>query len=206
MTDKQIIIDSVDVSGCSWYTQGATGMICADWHISNDCSKNPNCNYKQHKRKEQECEELKIYIESNEQQVKEVETLVMDNDRLINELDQLKAELEQEKAWHKTSDEISKVNSEYTAKLKAENEVLEKVNKANQEKIKKLNEQLEEEFIAKQYGDEALFFTLMDIKELAKRYIEVGVSGQSMTEQYKLKGKEELAKLILQICEVIDDI
>ena len=42
------------------------------------------------KAKEQECEELKIYIESNEQQVKEVETLVMDNDRLINELDQLK--------------------------------------------------------------------------------------------------------------------
>ena len=41
---------------------------------------------------EQECEELKIYIESNEQQVKEVETLVMDNDRLINELDQLKSE------------------------------------------------------------------------------------------------------------------
>ena len=43
-------------------------------------------------RKEQECEELKIYIESNEQQVKDVETLVMDNDRLINELDQLKTE------------------------------------------------------------------------------------------------------------------
>ena len=55
MTDKQII-DGCDVSGCEWYTQGATGMICADWHISNDCSKNPNCYYKQLKRKEQECE------------------------------------------------------------------------------------------------------------------------------------------------------
>ena len=30
----------------------------------------------------------------------------------------LKAELEQEKAWHKSADEISKVNSEYTTKLK----------------------------------------------------------------------------------------
>ena len=48
---------------------------------------------KQLKRKEQECEELKIYIESNEQQVKEVEKLVMDNDRLINENDQLKQTL-----------------------------------------------------------------------------------------------------------------
>ena len=92
MTDKQIIIDGVDVSGCSWYTQGATGMICADWHISNDCSKNPNCNYKQLKRlekllpdinakfykavddlkaKEQECEELRKankHIEHNRNQ------------------------------------------------------------------------------------------------------------------------------------------
>lgn len=40
-----------------------------------------------------ENEELKIYIESNEQQAKEVETLVMDNDRLINELDKLKQTL-----------------------------------------------------------------------------------------------------------------
>lgn len=37
-----------------------------------------------------ENDELKIYIESNEQQVKEVEMLVMDNDRLTNELNQLK--------------------------------------------------------------------------------------------------------------------
>lgn len=34
------------------------------------------------------------------------------------QLNQLKAELEQEKNWHKTADEISKANSEYTAKLK----------------------------------------------------------------------------------------
>lgn len=36
---------------------------------------------------------VEIYIESNEQQVKEVETLVMDNDRLINELTQYKQAL-----------------------------------------------------------------------------------------------------------------
>lgn len=59
MTDKQIIVDGVDVSGCEWYKQGATGMICADYNKSNDCSKNPNCSYKNWQRKEQECEELK---------------------------------------------------------------------------------------------------------------------------------------------------
>ena len=128
MTDKQIIIDGVDVSGCShieyehkWWNMAGheqnSENVChlyfdknADFEEDFLCQDNPNCYYKQleklkaenlgfkilHesdkdllKRKEQECEELKIYIESNEQQVKEVETLVMDNDRLINELDRL---------------------------------------------------------------------------------------------------------------------
>lgn len=104
MTDKQITIDSVDVSECE-HVFARTSLFkeknfveCTAFFLENEdsrcnCSDNPNCYYKQLKRKEQECEELKIYIESNEQQVKEVETLVMDNDRLINELDQLKQTL-----------------------------------------------------------------------------------------------------------------
>ena len=85
MTDKQIIIDGVDVSGCEWYKQGATGFICADYNKSNDCSKNPNCYYKQLKRKEQECEELKkqikiiddetIVVEITEKQFEEYQKL-----------------------------------------------------------------------------------------------------------------------------------
>ena len=68
MTDKQIIIDGVVVSGCCWCTQGVTGMICADWHISNDCSKNPNCCYKQLKRDEQRIVELNKTIQAKEQE------------------------------------------------------------------------------------------------------------------------------------------
>ena len=76
-------------------------------------------------RKEQECEELKIYIESNEQQVKEVEMLVMDNDRLINELDQLKAENEELNRQLKKEIEASQKwyqlhTEEHFAKLKLE--------------------------------------------------------------------------------------
>lgn len=55
-----------------------------------DCYHTTNHYIPMIKELKQECEDLKIYIESNEQQVKEVETLVMDNDRLINELNQLK--------------------------------------------------------------------------------------------------------------------
>ena len=60
MTDKQIIIDGVDVSGCE-YCLKMTKYRCT---IQRDiykylCKENPNCYYKQFKRKEQECEELK---------------------------------------------------------------------------------------------------------------------------------------------------
>lgn len=46
-----------------------------------------NCKFK---RLQEENEKLKIYIESNKQQVEEVETLVMDNDRLQQETENLK--------------------------------------------------------------------------------------------------------------------
>ena len=71
MTDKQIIIDSVDVSGCENFSCG----ICEEEnkipktinHFTADCRMYPNCYYKQLKRKEQECEELKqVLIEIEE--------------------------------------------------------------------------------------------------------------------------------------------
>lgn len=93
----------------------------------------------------------------------------------IQDIKQLKAEKE---LLQEEREKAKNYNLEYgrllikatneNNQLKAENEILEKVNKNNQEKIKKLNETLQEEFIAKQYGDEALFFTLMDIKEIAE--------------------------------------
>ena len=89
--------------------------------------------------------------------------------------------------------------------LKAENEILEKVNKANQEKIKKLNEKLEEEFIAKQYGDEALFFTLINIKEICNNNDELqGDFNLVDCDKYKL-GKHNLAKKILEEIKVVID-
>ena len=62
MTDKQIIIDGVDVSGCKHY-KNRTCIAC--YCLTNmpfgeaKCELNPNCYYKQLKRKEQECERLK---------------------------------------------------------------------------------------------------------------------------------------------------
>ena len=86
MTDKQIIIDGVDMSGCKKYEHeivrcNATlknmcfcGGRCAD-------KKNADCYYKQLKRKEQECEELKKYLHKN---FKEKDKLHLIIDRLLD--------------------------------------------------------------------------------------------------------------------------
>lgn len=66
MTDKQIIIDGVDVSGCKNFSCGK----CEEEnkiprtinHFTADCRMYPNCYYKQLKAKEKECEELKKII------------------------------------------------------------------------------------------------------------------------------------------------
>ena len=59
MTDKQIIIDGVDVSGCENALQGKHTILCASSEDRALCDANKNCLYKKYKRKEQECEELK---------------------------------------------------------------------------------------------------------------------------------------------------
>ena len=67
MTDKQIIIDGVDVSGCECYTQNIK-MDCILHPLQSDaCKNNPNCYYKQLKRKEQKHEELKEEIKHYKQ-------------------------------------------------------------------------------------------------------------------------------------------
>ena len=128
MTDKQIIIDGVDVSGCELY-RNDNGVFAPDGtaertelcYLTNDyCGNNSNCYYKQLKRKEQECEELKerLYVQAKEKV------------KYIFELDQLKAENEELKKQLTILDdedvvvEITTKQFEEYKKLKAENEEL----------------------------------------------------------------------------------
>lgn len=116
MTDKQIIIDECNVSECKYFN-GYQRIVrnnecivdmqnaCIEEIKTKPCSQKHNCYFKNWQRKEQECERLK---HDNGYEVGALEKTI----------DNLKAELEAERNWHKTSDEISKVNSEYTAKLK----------------------------------------------------------------------------------------
>lgn len=74
MTDKEIIIDGVDVSECNYailpkkqcptksmpYAKETSCIACKEHNTKrNFCKNNPNCYYKRLKRKEQECEHWK---------------------------------------------------------------------------------------------------------------------------------------------------
>ena len=62
MADKQIIIEVIDVSECYGYVHNAKEYDCGETYSKfhyRYCEENPNCYFKQLKRKEQECEELK---------------------------------------------------------------------------------------------------------------------------------------------------
>ena len=105
MTDKQIIIDGVDVSGCKYYLY---------------CNKE-NCSLLQ--AKEQECEELKKLCNGLDRTIDNYTNLI----ELRNQqLDQLKAELTRANCQI-ADDEILQCDMrEAIEKLKAENEELKK--------------------------------------------------------------------------------
>ena len=82
MTDKQIIIDGVDVSGCKKYEHE---IVRCNATLKNMCfcggrctdKKNADCYFKQLKRKEQECQQaMDNYVQLDLQRVKEYNELV----------------------------------------------------------------------------------------------------------------------------------
>lgn len=84
MADKQIIIDGVDVSGCKKLMQGIVPFGCMEDRKTCSCMNNPNCLYKQLKRKEQECEELKEEIDDLKEIIQRHDN---DNNALLSEFE-----------------------------------------------------------------------------------------------------------------------
>lgn len=88
MTDKQIIIDGIDVAGCVYYKQECIAN-CGMFALGDFKCEGQICLYKQLKRKEQECEELKKRLESFQKDYSKLYQVV-ENKGYIKELDQLK--------------------------------------------------------------------------------------------------------------------
>ena len=106
MTNKQIMIDGVNVIGCEKQGETIAGITCGNGErirLANEiitkhklCKDNPNCVYKQLKRKEQECGELKKELAKVYEDIK-LSPLCYKCDEeecLQKEIDKLKAENE----------------------------------------------------------------------------------------------------------------
>ena len=81
MTDKQIRINGVDVAGCEYLGLYKECKLKCGSCCPVDCSDNPNCHYKLYKRKEQECEELKKQLQSDNC-LTEIKNICENNDEL----------------------------------------------------------------------------------------------------------------------------
>lgn len=108
MTDKQIIIDGVDVSGCK-YWKGYCRIASLCDYAGHLCEVNPSCDYKQFKRKEQECENNKI--------AHQIE-LDIYNQECLNLQEELKETLEQLYQLKAENDELKRELMQYDKDVK----------------------------------------------------------------------------------------
>ena len=107
MTNKQIIIDGIDVSKCGHYHYGKCEIDYDEWNNEiiryNECQNNPNCYFKQLKAKEQECKELK---EDRERWKSNFNGKVSAIEELLQQLDQFKQILAKIKEICNNNDEL----------------------------------------------------------------------------------------------------
>lgn len=67
MTNKEIIIDGVNVSECEFlWKEKLPKKVCNNGNLDCDCNSNPNCYYKQLKRKEQALDEIEKYLDAQQ--------------------------------------------------------------------------------------------------------------------------------------------
>ena len=137
MTDKQKIINGVDVSGCKHFKIGTclADYLLTDMAFSEaKCELCKDCYYKQLKRKEQECEELKRVKDDFFKHAEISHEAVLNKNKIIDEqekqLDQLKVKNEELKAKIKYMEEYIKTVENARNELEKENNQL----KVNDEK------------------------------------------------------------------------
>lgn len=175
MTDKQIMIDGVDVSWCEHYTGNIGYLTNKNWTCrakiqGTKCEDCPDCYYKNWKRKEQEYEELK------KEHYELTEEVSIDR-ALFAEIDQLKAELEEYK------NVVNKLAGMQVI-LTNENGVPQLYDNVKDLRLKKLSQ------------------TITEIEEYLKPYLfRGGVEPQWVEWQMAQREKEKMAKDILKILQ-----
>ena len=231
MTDKQIIIDGVDVSGCKHYkhndkNSGWSGCASKDEehiHSANPlCCEKKDCLYKQLKAKEQECEGLgQAYLETNEllqEKTKECTNLKAENDLLKQECDNWEQQvLFADEQIDKMQDEIHLLQQYKKSKQASYESMQIEWNKAvsqNQDLLKQ-NENWQKEYWKLEQGNDflaeknsRLMSCLTEIKEIAESITYGGSKCLNCGEKAKNCADcmdETIEQMLQKISEVIKD-
>ena len=130
MTDKQIIIDGVDISECKELVNECDCYLTEEHdyrsetpYTYNNCSRFPNCYYKQLKRKEQECKELKEDLQLAKQLVDWIlKTFNLESYDWLADQNEISTEIESIKTKFKSpqSDHYRKALEEIETTVKTE--------------------------------------------------------------------------------------
>ena len=122
MRDKQIMINSVDVSGCKFFNDITESYYC----FGIPCKDRPNCDFKQLARKTQECEELKERLVRTEEDLKYqcVDCMNVKSDRYREALE----EIEKQCKCYGRSKYTQEFDREYGGEL--DTNILDIINKA----------------------------------------------------------------------------
>ena len=192
MTNKQIITDGVDVSGCIVFNNKYRTALCNhtdDIREAIHCNDSPNCLYKKFKRKEQECEELKEQLTILDDEAVVVEITI----KQFEEYKKLKAENEELK---EINQELLKYRKHSTTCQECYEDGLEDGKTSNKE-LRKLRK------------------TLAEIKEIAEKnnkteeeLFKIRHSRLTKVSMGALTGRCNLAREILEKineCEVEDE-
>ena len=118
MASKEIILNNVNVNECEFYGYDGICKLYSGSVCSKDCSNYPNCNYKQLKRKEQECEELRKQLDKYlNQEEEEIRQLNNDNklDEILSAISKANAQIEKESNYKQALDKIEKFCTVYSA-------------------------------------------------------------------------------------------
>ena len=162
MTDKQII----NVIDCNYHNNGK----CTNSEIGQcNCANVASCYYKEYKRKEQECEELKKQLEEESKlghkAIQDEADTFFDLLKVQKELDQLK---EENKKLEKANNTLHNDLFEIKQKIKQYKEDSEAYKKCYKNNLKNLRDT---EFNLTKLADKYMKFekTLAEIKEIANK-------------------------------------
>ena len=169
MTDKQIIIDGVDVSGCPYYIDSECGCSSHDCECIK-CIHNV-CFYKDYKAKEQECEALQMSENEAGEIIAELQAYKDINEDFKTAWEELKAENEELKKIINAANSSSLDIQRFlvgAAILEEYEQQLDQLKAKNEELKKNLNEGCLQH-LTLMTEQRVLLKTLTEIKEIAER-------------------------------------